>query len=453
MEGDSEIHNVQFTGYDRTSSSSIGIEIGGGTDPNVRVVIRDVRFQTGFYYGIYAVYEIDSTLIEGVKAFSQITKAAIYIHHDSIHGARSACVNIHRCHISLPAGLIGGGTNYGIYIQGVEELLISQTIVNGFDTNISIQGDSDAGVWNAMLQGVHSEEPRNTVTGATVWSATAGVTAGDIYRPTKDNATGFIYKAQDDGTTGGTEPTWPTTYGGTVVDNTVTWEAWAKSIAIDISPYVREVHIEGLLTADHITGIEDNSSTRGSVDSWHGTGHDLVFYKLGTSGSFWSIKHSFLSGNFRPYQTIPGSGSDAVVVFTHVTWSNDNFGYVPGREGIFGYKLPVNFPYNPRATAAASTFDLDIREIRYVIANTGSNNVTIRLPSISLPDEGIEITVFNYSGTNNAIVDANTVGSRKIYSPTGNDNTRTISSRGGHLTLTPLSTPGGLFWFILSEAL
>lgn len=57
------------------------------------------------------------------------------------------------------------------------------------------------------------------------WSAGQTIYAGNYIRPTPDNASagaGYLFKATVGGTTGGTEPTWPTT--GTVADNTITWE-------------------------------------------------------------------------------------------------------------------------------------------------------------------------------------------------------------------------------------
>lgn len=53
------------------------------------------------------------------------------------------------------------------------------------------------------------------------WSASASIKAGTIIRPTTGN--GRIYRAQNTGTGGGTEPTWPTVYGDEVADGGVTW--------------------------------------------------------------------------------------------------------------------------------------------------------------------------------------------------------------------------------------
>lgn len=56
------------------------------------------------------------------------------------------------------------------------------------------------------------------------WEAARVTFEGEERRPTPDNAGyGYVFRAQNAGTTGGTEPTFPTTVGATVGDNGITW--------------------------------------------------------------------------------------------------------------------------------------------------------------------------------------------------------------------------------------
>lgn len=55
-----------------------------------------------------------------------------------------------------------------------------------------------------------------------VWGTGVAYSVGDIVRPTA--ATGRSYICIIAGTAGGTEPTWPTSVNGTVVDGGVTWK-------------------------------------------------------------------------------------------------------------------------------------------------------------------------------------------------------------------------------------
>lgn len=61
-----------------------------------------------------------------------------------------------------------------------------------------------------------------TATPFTAWAATTAYSLADVRIPTTPN--GFQYRVTVAGTSAGSEPTWPTTLGGTVVDGTVTWE-------------------------------------------------------------------------------------------------------------------------------------------------------------------------------------------------------------------------------------
>lgn len=57
---------------------------------------------------------------------------------------------------------------------------------------------------------------------AGTWAATTAVTAGDLKKPTAAN--GHYYRCKTGGTTGSTQPTWPTAAKATVTDGTVVWE-------------------------------------------------------------------------------------------------------------------------------------------------------------------------------------------------------------------------------------
>lgn len=55
----------------------------------------------------------------------------------------------------------------------------------------------------------------------TTWAASTAYTTGDVVRPTTGN--GHLYRCIVAGTSGGTEPSWPTVSGDTVTDGTVKW--------------------------------------------------------------------------------------------------------------------------------------------------------------------------------------------------------------------------------------
>lgn len=57
------------------------------------------------------------------------------------------------------------------------------------------------------------------------WTASTSVSASALVKPTTTTGNGLIFCATNAGTTGTAQPIWPTTFGGTVTDGTVTWRA------------------------------------------------------------------------------------------------------------------------------------------------------------------------------------------------------------------------------------
>jgi hypothetical protein len=75
---------------------------------------------------------------------------------------------------------------------------------------------------------------------ATAWTATTALDVGDRVEPSAGMG-GWVYTVTVAGTTGASEPTWPTTYGDDLVDGSVTYitEYAPRSGAVvylDISP-------------------------------------------------------------------------------------------------------------------------------------------------------------------------------------------------------------------------
>lgn len=106
---------------------------------------------------------------------------------DSLVGGYNGAKNAHSC----------------VLLDGIVEALIENSAI--CDATYGLIGRNDAAV------------------SATVWAASAAYSVGALVAPTTGNDLGHYFKATVAGTSGATEPTWPTVVGQTVTDGTVTW--------------------------------------------------------------------------------------------------------------------------------------------------------------------------------------------------------------------------------------
>ncbi len=122
------------------------------------------------------------------------------------------------------------------------------------------------------------------LTQAASWQASTAYVIDDIRQPTTPND--HYYKCTVAGTSGATEPTWPTTPGGTVVDGTVTWQEdgaptnWitrtsspgTTGLAVDLTGYLYLYGNDGLEPLSVTIGLEYRKVGDPTWLDFYGTG-------------------------------------------------------------------------------------------------------------------------------------------------------------------------------------
>jgi len=110
-------------------------------------------------------------------------------------------------------------------------------------------------ITNNTVDGFSPVNPIGTVVS---WTASTAIPYRGITKPSVDN--GRYYLNIGSGTTGGTEPTWPTTPGATVVDGSVTWTCYAY--ATNVTAQCRIVAASSLIT---LSNISENILSTGNI--------------------------------------------------------------------------------------------------------------------------------------------------------------------------------------------
>mgnify|MGYP003109353024 FL=1 len=97
----------------------------------------------------------------------------------------------------------------------------------------------------------------------TAWAASTSFSVGDVRRATTTQNSGLVFQCTTAGTSGSSEPKWPTDIGSTLTDNTVVWTA-ISSVYADVSALDPGTVIE-------LFELHYDSTLHGSSDilRWH----------------------------------------------------------------------------------------------------------------------------------------------------------------------------------------
>lgn len=97
----------------------------------------------------------------------------------------------------------------------------------------------------------------------TAWAASTAFAVGNVRRATTSQNSGLVFECTTAGTSGSSEPAWPTDIGSTITDNTVVWTA-ISSVYADLSTISPSAIIE-------LFELHYDNTLHGSTDilRWH----------------------------------------------------------------------------------------------------------------------------------------------------------------------------------------
>ena len=378
-----------LTGFDSTTVGHSGIVLGNGTYFNQLITVYNITNGGGLYDVINSIHECDRLRISLITSYNSIGRAVIWI----VSSAPPASLKIERCSMQNPTPnpVAGSAKKYGIYVNKTEEATIDSCIINRFDVNIFLGYDQKN--WSPKISNIHIEERRDSVYSATAWTATTAHSLNDYTRTTAINCNGHFYICTVAGTTGSTEPTWPTTTGGTVVDGTVTWAECGSSIGISLGQndngVMENIWIDQTLVC--INSISANSMRL--IDSTH-LQASQSFYLQVASQSTISLDNCSISGDIR----LTGGSATTYWSARNTTITSDTVGDVPSvPQGYFSNQSAL--PIKAQVTSIIADATASLFGGSYSIS-CAAGNVTLTLPNAPT---GTEYFVYRTDNSANTV--------------------------------------------------
>ena len=269
--------------------NGIGIEKGG---KDIKVVDNTLKSQGNKGIGVSnseALEDIDDILIDGntvdgdvpvgIKVEGRYDKKAsrVTVINNNVKGQTTngnvAYQMVYIKHLDFEGNTSKDSKEDGVILAKISNVNFkSNTIENsrfyGVDTNSILRMvANDNTILNVSQVGASSYDGMSL--GSRIdWAATTAYSQGDAVIPTSSNRNGYFYECTTAGTSGGSEPTWSATEGGSTSDGTATWTTR-----------------KFILRAENNNIIDDNSYIRYGIASY-ATDNNFGFnYVKGQTGT------------------------------------------------------------------------------------------------------------------------------------------------------------------------
>ena len=229
-------NNNLFSGINANNNGEYGFALINASSGNI---IRGIQASENSSYNIY-FNTADNNVIIGIDtADASSSTPSIYLDHSDNNIISASRVNgrgvelYYSNHNSIDCD-IKNSNNRGIYLRASSVNRIRANLKNNCQSaddiwdEIGIRNDGvNFSSKNRISATIYEDASNRAKYGIkeyapSTWFSGTAYSLNNLVIPTSGN--GYVYKCTVSGTSGSSEPTWPTTVGDTVTDGGVTWE-------------------------------------------------------------------------------------------------------------------------------------------------------------------------------------------------------------------------------------
>jgi hypothetical protein len=295
------VKNLNATGAGVDTSGHVFITMGTASVTNPRITIESILNNGGFYDFIKTIYEYDSAVIDKVTSIVDIGHACLDLQTGTglSYAANPRITNlVLRNPDDTP--VVGDAKKYGLILNRSEGAKVTGQMSN-FDIGLQESTTSALANRELSLNNLLSLDLRSTPSNdlwESAWAATTAYSLNDYRKPTAVNVNGHFYIVTTAGTSGGSEPTWPTAHNSTVVDGTVTWTEVGQSVAVELG-FGQQASIRNARLENAIVALKNTGNSNCLIDSTRLVGESTAYVNLATSNSELIMSNCITSGDIR----------------------------------------------------------------------------------------------------------------------------------------------------------
>jgi len=271
------VHNAHSLGAGVNTSGHVFVTLGTVAQKNPVVDCHNLSNDGGYYDFIKTIYEYDNCVIDLITSNYVVGHSTLDL-QTTVSGSVSYAANpkITRLALRNPVDTraVGDPVRYGIILSDAEGAKVSGVISN-FDNGVYLGGNARELDVSDLLVSDYRSTPSNNLW-EDAWVATTPYTQGVYIKPTAAKANGHFYLCTTGGTSAGTEPTWPTSFNGTVVDGSVTWTEVGQSINISIGA-LQQVSLRNVRSEPGLCALANLSNANITMDSVRLVGESIAY--------------------------------------------------------------------------------------------------------------------------------------------------------------------------------